>query len=244
MTSTLPISHELTLVIPVYNPIEGWEDTLISKYQDFSEAIGYRSPIILVNDGSSKDIAKAVAHIQSVLGLVFTYESYTPNRGKGAAIKHGSQVASTPLTLFTDTDFPYTVDSMVEVYRSLQRFGDVVIGHRPKVYYDEVPSFRTSLSKGLRWFNKILLGLPTDDTQCGLKGFDERGKRQLLTCKTSRFLIDLEFLLKTNHEKLTITPVEVALRPDIEFTKFNPTVLLKEVANFILLILRYRIFRF
>ncbi|MBK8625636.1 MAG: hypothetical protein IPN86_08810 [Saprospiraceae bacterium] len=107
-------------------------------------------------------------------------------------------------------------------------------------YYDDLSSLRTLLSKGLRWLNKLILNLPVNDTQCGLKAFDKNVRDLLIQCKTDRFLIDLELLLATNKAGYKITPVKVELRKDIIFSTFNSSVLLKEIHNFIKLVWIYR----
>ena len=89
--------------------------------------------------------------------------------------------------------------------------------------------------------NKIILNLPVNDTQCGLKAFDEEVKDILLDCATDRFLIDLELLMAVNKKSLSIIPVSVQLREDIDFTKFNASVLLKEVFSILKLIWKYRL---
>ena len=87
------------------------------------------------------------------------------------------------------------------------------------------------------------MGLPIDDTQCGLKAFDREVADIFIQCETDRFLIDLELLLAASRAKVTITPVNVSLRPDIDFTKFNSSVLFKELFNLFKLILKYRILK-
>jgi hypothetical protein len=75
------------------------------------------------------------------------------------------------------------------------------------------------------------------------QAFDADVKELLLKCETDRFLIDLELLLAVSAQKYQITPILVSLREDIDFTKFNSTVLLKEVFSFIRLIWKYRIIK-
>ncbi len=236
-----PLSTEISLVIPIYQPEKGWEDVLMERYDDFCNEIGADIPLILVNDGSPTDISGEVNRIKEKLGLKASYLSYPINRGKGGALKTASATTTTPYIMFTDIDLPYETVSMIDVYKAILQNGGIVAGFRQDKYYNDVSNFRTWLSKSLRKLNKIILGLPINDTQCGLKAYDQIGKDILLTCKTERFLIDLEFLLAANAKGLKITPVDVELRPDIVFTKFNPMVLMKEVVNFLELIWKYRI---
>jgi glycosyltransferase involved in cell wall biosynthesis len=236
-------SSNISLIIPIYQPKHGWEAILLDRYNAFCDVIQSDVTLIVVNDGSSYDLSKDFEHLKNILGAHVHIISYLTNRGKGGALKAGAAVSITPMAMFTDIDLPYTIDSMVAVYNALHTHGGIVAGHRHEGYYDDLSNFRTQLSKTLRKVNKFVLGLPINDTQCGLKAFDERSKDILLNCETERFLIDLEFLLAAHNDGVKITPVDVQLRPDIIFTKFNPAVLLKELVNFTKLLWRYRVIK-
>ncbi|MBC7885022.1 MAG: glycosyltransferase [Saprospiraceae bacterium] len=233
----------LSLIIPAYNPTDGWEDVFLRRYKEFCTAIPEQIPVVLVNDGSSKDISEGVRLLQRELKDNFHYVTYPDNRGKGGALKAGAVSVDSELFMFTDIDFPYSTESMVDVYQAIQAEQGIVTGYRQETYYTDLSNFRTLVSKALRWFNGAISGLPTNDTQCGLKAFDRTSKAILLSCKTDRFLIDLELLLAANNKKINIKPVLVHLRDNIVFTKFDATVLLKEVFSFLGLIIKYRIFR-
>ena len=71
---------------------------------------------------------------------------------------------------------------------------NVVIGVKDQSYYDHVPPLRRSISRVFRFFVRSLLRIPTDDTQCGLKGFDQVGKAVFLKTTIDRYLFDLEFV--------------------------------------------------
>lgn len=231
----------LSIILPVYNPPEKWADIIIDKYIALKQAIGVPCYLIVVNDGSTVDISQGVTSLKNNMDSTFQYVQYNHNKGKGAALKYGLQFVKTELTMFTDVDFPYTIESMVNMYTNLIQSGGLVTGFRQQSYYTDVNLFRTMLSKGLRLLNKLILNLPTNDTQCGLKAFDAQVIPYFLKCTTDRFLIDLELLLAVHAQRITIQPVEVHLRSDVSFTRFNPTVLLAELGNIITLIFRYRI---
>lgn len=232
---------DLLLIIPTFNPSEGWERIFKQRYEEVCDAIMMKIPVVLVNDGSSIDISNGVDYLREHLGAVFHYLHYPDNRGKGGALKHAVAAFESKLYIFTDIDFPYTAASMKQILETMRTKTGIVTGFREEAYYADVSLFRTILSKSLRAVNQVILGLPVNDTQCGLKAFDPTVAELLLACKTNRFLIDLELLLAVSRKKIEITPTKVMLRSDIDFTKFNSTVLLKEVFNFISLIFRYRI---
>ena len=78
---------------------------------------------------------------------------------------------------------------------------------------------------------KFVFRLPVSDSQARLKGFDESGKELFLQTKIDRFLVDLEFLARSN-KKVSVHPVLVSLRPGVVFTDFGIGILLSEIGNF------------
>ena len=238
--SSMSLQNECTLLVPAYNPSEGWELAFLEGYTNFCKAIDANIPVTLINDGSSNDISAGVSFLQEKIGKEFNYLSYPKNRGKGGALKFGAENSYASCIMFTDIDFPYRVESMKAVWLTSSKQPGIITGYREKEYYSDVSNWRTFLSKGLRILNKSILSLPVNDTQCGLKAFDNGVKEILLQCETDRFLIDLELLLAVNKKAIPITPVPVRLREDIDFTKFNSSVLLKELFNFIKILIKYR----
>ena len=239
--SSMSLQNECTLLVPAYNPSEGWELAFLEGYTNFCKAIEANIPVTLINDGSSNDISAGVSFLQEKIGKEFNYLSYPKNRGKGGALKFGAENSYASCIMFTDIDFPYRVESMKAVWLTSSKQPGIITGYREKEYYSDVSNWRTFLSKGLRILNKSILSLPVNDTQCGLKAFDNGVKEILLQCETDRFLIDLELLLAVNKKAIPITPVPVRLREDIDFTKFNSSVLLKEAFNFIKILIKYRL---
>jgi glycosyltransferase involved in cell wall biosynthesis len=235
-------SKELVLLVPVYNPSQGWELSFMSCYDDFCKSIGHSVPVVLINDGSTTDIQKDVDFLKEKYPDNFNYLSYQPNRGKGGALKYGVVHSKASRYMFTDIDFPYTIESMVRVKNAIDGSSGLVSGYRSQNYYADMSFSRVLLSKMLRKMNKWILGLPVTDTQCGLKAFDASAAEILLTCKTDRFLIDLEFMMALNKKKIKINPVPVELRSDITFSSFNAKILLRELGNFIRILIKYRIF--
>ena len=233
--------YDKVLLIPMYNPPSGWEQTFLERYDAFCVQLGYTIPVVLSNDGSTRDLKEETDFLQQQIGENFFCIHAEKNKGKGAALKSAASLLQADFYLFTDVDFPYSVESMVQVAGAVEKQGGIAMGVRQQTYYDDINAFRTYLSKILKWLNRLILQLPSNDTQCGLKAFDAEAKACLLQSKTNRFLIDLEFLLAAQNQKITIRPVEVRLRQDIQFTNFNSMVLVKELLNFIQIVFRYRL---
>ncbi|MEQ1745405.1 MAG: glycosyltransferase [Saprospiraceae bacterium] len=228
------------VVVPCYNPPEGWELALADNFTAFTTAISDLSGstgLIVVNDGSAANVNETA--VQRLRTLVPSAEvvSYEKNRGKGYALRQGVQTADADFVLVTDIDFPYTVASMRRVTEALLTEGGIAAGNRDTAYYAHVPVFRRWLSKGLRWLLRNVLRQPIDDSQCGLKSFDRAGKAIFLETTIDRFLFDLEFLMLANG-RVPVRPVPVELRPGVVFSSVGWKILLAEGGNFMRLFLR------
>jgi glycosyltransferase involved in cell wall biosynthesis len=193
--------------------------------------------LIVVNDGSSSEssglIFKRLSEILPEAKIIH----YAENRGKGHALRQGVVASDADFHLVTDADFPYTIESMRQVAATLLQHGGIAAGNRDTAYYANVPTFRRWLSKTLRWLLRNVLRQPVGDSQCGLKGFDNQGKKIFLETTIERFLFDLEFLMLANG-RVAITPVPVELREGVVFSKVGWKILATEGKNFLWLLLR------
>jgi len=222
---------DLQLVVPCYNPREGWGDLLVERFESLRGAIPKtKIGLVLVNDGSHAGLT--VDQLDKVLALDdVLFLQHASNLGKGAAIRTGVKACTAPLILMTDIDLPYTEASMLSVWDTLRARAGIVAGQRSSEYYVHVPFFRRMLSRMHRGIMKFIFRLSVSDSQAGLKGFDESGKEVFLETKIDRFLVDLEFLARSN-KRITVHPVPVSLRPGVVFTDFGIGILLSEIGNF------------
>jgi glycosyltransferase involved in cell wall biosynthesis len=196
--------------------------------------------LILVNDGSNID--HFIDEFEWLKGAEpeANIISYSPNKGKGYALRTGVALATAPMVIYTDIDFPYTIDGMYKAIEVLkQGETDIIAGVRSQEYYEQYPSDRKIISRLLKWGIRNILGLKVNDTQCGFKGFNEKGKAIFLSTQIYRFLFDLEFIfLASKRKDIRILAVPVFLRPDVKFSKVNLGVLLGESFNFISILFR------
>jgi len=228
-----------TIVLPCYNPLPGWENKVLEGYKAVVERTNAAPELIIVNDGSSKQISETGIRFLEDNIPHFRLEGYTVNKGKGAAVRYGVEKASNEIIIFTDIDFPYSSESFEKIWSLLQNGNDIVIGIKDKNYYNNVPEARIYISKILKRFSKLFLNIPVTDTQCGLKGFNAKGKAVFLSTTINRYLCDLEFVYKSykTTPRLNIVTQEIQLRNGIQFSKMNFKVLVKELFNFLKLII-------
>ena len=231
----------LTILLPCYNPPEGWQNQVINSMRILREELASEFSIIklvIVNDGSTSGINSDLKKEISERALPADFVEYEVNRGKGFALRQGAAVVDTEYCIYTDIDFPYEEESLVQMSRKLKEGNEVVLGHRGRDYYDKTPWFRKLISKTLRWILKTFLRLPTDDSQCGLKGYDKKGLQLFLETKIDRFLFDLEFIKMASKRKLKITTSDANLKPNIVFSKVNLKILMRESLNFVKVLFR------
>ena len=234
------IAATLDIILPCYNPEHNWTEHVIRRFELLSSQLEDIHPgLIIVNDGSGNINPADISHLKkSIPGLQWLDQSI--NRGKGAALRLGVSHSQANFIVFTDIDFPYTDESTLAVCRAiLDGNNDVVVGQRENVYYEQTPFHRKVISKLLRTFNKYVLRIPVNDTQCGLKGFNNRGRDIFLRTTVDRYLFDLEFLILAGSKKyhLHTLPLEVSLREGVTFSKLNSSILFTEGLNIFKIVL-------
>jgi len=234
----------IDFILPCYNPPEGWIEGIVSNFTKIQKEFGEENTrLIIVNDGSNSLEPQAVYTLRESIPSLMWIDMEV-NQGKGAALRTGVRASRGDLSVFTDIDFPYDHASLVKVTKSLmQKDADIVVGYRDEKYYDQTPGARKAVSRLLRWVNRHIFRLPVSDTQCGLKGFNRKGREAFLQTRINRYLFDLEFLLIAAGKKhqCKVLPEEVTLRPGVEFTTLNTWIYLTEIRNVLNLFIR-RIF--
>ncbi len=231
----------IDIILPCYNPPKNWEKVIVHNYDKLVKLLHqYQINIIIVNDGSSHNTTQD--HIEYLTENIqsFIYISYKENRGKGYALRKGVEKSTAKYVIYNDIDFPYTTDSICNIFTRLTRNVDIVVGNRGETYYKDVPTVRIVISKLLRTFNKLFLGMNISDTQCGLKGFNENGRKIFLQTTINRYLFDLEFVyLSSNNKDILIKPVNVTLKEGVVFTRMNIKILKQEGLAFTKLVIKH-----
>jgi glycosyltransferase involved in cell wall biosynthesis len=222
---------KLSIVLPCYNPDKNWLANILIRYNEIVKHLNnYSIDIIIVNDGSSENIDAKLAQAKNNLPNCQII-SYGVNKGKGYAIRKGVENADGDFIIYTDIDFPYTNESILEIINQLKN-NDIAIGIRGLSYYDSIPYHRALISKFLRLLIKTLLRIPTNDTQGGLKGMRNEVKQYFLQTEINRYLFDLEFICIAAKNKLNIALIPVVLNENTIVRKMNLKVISKEMINF------------
>lgn len=201
---------KVSLVIPAYNEGKIIQDTLrtvSAKLADLAEDY----EVILVDDGSTDDTAEAALNCRDPRVRL---ERYSPNRGKGRAVRTGMLAARGDIILCTDADLAYGVDVFgVMLDRFAASGADLVIGSRRlnDEGYRNYPPLRVFMSKCFGLLSRTISGLPYD-TQCGIKGYRREAARQIFSkCITDGFSFDFEALTRAEKLGLKVEQIPVSV---------------------------------
>lgn len=188
---------KISLVIPMYNESSIIEEAL-QTFSSYMSGTFEDWELIFVDDGSADDCGAAVlaAHEKDERIRLCRY---TPNRGKGHAVRTGVLAAQGDIILFTDCDNAYGTDAlgqMAGVFADSD--ADIVVGSRnlSKDGYEGYTFMRKFASKMYIKVISVAAGFKLSDSQCGIKGFrGDIAKKIFSNCEVDRFAFDLEVIM-------------------------------------------------
>lgn len=202
---------KLSVVIPVFNEAA----RILPTLERIFTYVGAHYPdyeVLLVDDGSTDDTAGLVQRQfghQPQLQIV----SYTPNHGKGYAVRSGGLRATGDVVLMTDADLSTPIEEIEKMLPLLDRGYDLVIGSRALAGSDirkRQPVYREG---GGKLFNLLvrLVVLPTfHDTQCGFKLFRREPLLPVLhQLQIEGFAFDVEIIALAVGRGLQVAEVPV-----------------------------------
>ncbi len=188
---------KISLCIPMYNEEAIVKETIDILTEYMKGRFGDEYEIILINDGSL-DRTESIVKERKAEGV--RYIGYTPNRGKGYAVRAGIAAAKGEVVMFTDCDLAYGTEVIGEFYEAFRKDPtlDVAVGSR-KIHprgYEGYSFIRKLASKTYRLLLRLFFGLTLSDSQCGCKAFRKRAADAIFPhCKIDRFAFDYEAIL-------------------------------------------------
>lgn len=210
-----PAAIDVSIVIPAYN-----EELRIAKtLHDLSAYLRpqpYSHEIVVVDDGSSDGTAALIKEQFPDVRLL----SYTPNRGKGHAVRLGMREAVGMYRFYYDADGSTPIPELAKTWPLFDEGADVVIGSRSLPHSDvqvHQNPLRETMGRIFNKFVKLLLWESFIDTQCGFKGFTARSAGLLFSRQQmDRFSFDAELLYLARKLGLEVreTPVLWRNSPD------------------------------
>jgi len=228
------LKKSLDIILPCFNPLDGWHKTVLKSYKLLSEKLSDTSiKVILIDDGSTINIQNEISFLQNEI-TNFSFIKLKQNFGKGYAIREGFKISTSENMIFTDIDFPYKESNLIEMFFKLQKGADFVIGIRQESYYKKVPFLRKYLSLSFKKLLKIIFRIPSTDTQAGLKAFSIKIKHIVLKTTVNRYLFDLELVkLASKDKNINFEYSKLELKDDIILSQMSFGILFKEFKNLI-----------
>ncbi len=209
-----------SLVFPAYNPGSILERTWRELVEFLKRAPG-EWEVLFVCDGCTDGTPARLAELARAESGRVRILSYTPNHGKGYAVRRGLEAARGQWRLFTDVDLAYGFEDVLRVAQALQAGAAVAIASR--AHAESLMVLPTRLqgyayrrhlqSLAFSALVRVLLPLRQRDTQAGLKGLSAAAAQIVLPgLSCDGFGFDCELLTVCQHYGLTIQEVPVCVR--------------------------------
>lgn len=212
----------LSIVIPCYNEGKEIKGSILTLLK-FMEKYTFEYEIVAVNDGSSdntKEILKSLAKENNKIKCV----SYSPNGGKGRAVKKGIEASSGEYILFMDADLSTDLSGIDTFLEKIVDY-DMVIGsrrHPDSVIPKPQGALRKFIGNSCVVITKALTGIKFNDTQCGFKGFNKKLAKVLVKKqKIFGWAFDVEYLYIATIKGYKITDIPIKWQND-EDSKVSP----------------------
>lgn len=185
----------LSVIMPAFRLEKVIADNVRRVYQLLNGKIPFE--IVVVDDGSGDGTGKAITAVADELGEAVRPLILDTNCGKGNALRRGFYISRGSHILLLDADLDLVPERIPDFFRVMEHDGaDIVIGSKrhPDSEID-YPFLRRVTSRVYYGLVKLLVGLPTTDTQTGMKLFRREALRWSFDrMLVKRFAFDLEML--------------------------------------------------
>lgn len=203
-------NEKISLVIPAYNEETIIADTIAQTMSFLSHR--FESFELIIADDGSTDKTKAI--VSSIKDPRLRLVSYSPNKGKGCAVRQGMLAAGGDYICYTDADLAYGLDAVGDILELLIDKGtQVALGSR-KLHadgYADYPPLRLLASRCFSFLTGLFAGFHYD-TQCGLKAFTAPAAKRVFTlCQTDGFAFDFEAIMLVKRLGLSISQLPVTI---------------------------------
>jgi glycosyltransferase involved in cell wall biosynthesis len=207
--------YKICVLIPTYNNAG-------SIGQVVSDISGYTTNILIVNDGSTDGTAELINGIPFVKSL-----SYSPNRGKGWALRQGFRFASDlgyRYAITIDSDGQHYADDLPSFVNDLKTNGDAIIMGARNMAQNSVPGKSSRGNKISTFWFQVETGVKMSDTQSGYRLYPIHllSRRKWITRK---YEFEIEVLVRSSWRGIAIrsVPVKVYYAPEAErVSHFRP----------------------
>jgi dolichol-phosphate mannosyltransferase len=203
---------ELSVIIPAYNEKEKILTT-IKHVRDIFNELGIGHEIIVVDDGSiDGTFEEATSEKFDNVKVV----GYKQNRGKGYAIKYGTNFVTKDVVTFLDADMeldPKQISILIEYMKKYN--ADIVVGSKrhPLSKIEYYPLARRFFSRMYNVVLRAMLQLNIRDTQAGFKLIKREAVQKIFPqMRVKRYAFDVEFLAYANRYNYKIVEAPIILK--------------------------------
>jgi hypothetical protein len=209
-----------SLIFPTFNPGPRLERTW-KEVERFLWQTAGSWEILFVCDGCTDGTAERLAELTHGCSNLVRTLSYTPNRGKGYAVRRGLRAARGAWRIFTDVDLAYGFADVLRLAQALWDGAEMAAASRTH------PDSRVVVPRHLQGYalrrhlqsrvfgflTRQLLPLTQHDTQAGLKGMTARMARLLLPhLSCDGFGFDCELLTACARFRVPVAEIPVCVR--------------------------------
>jgi len=172
---------KISVVIPAYNEADRIVRTLHQTLR-YLEKQADPSEIIVVSDGSTDNTQAVVESFPRADHVTLRVLAYSPNRGKGYAVRYGMLRARGDQVLFMDADYSVPIEEVEKGLELLAQGYDIAIASR--ALSDSVIEAHQNLMREISarvytLIQTLYLGIHYKDTQCGFKLFSQQVVKRL-----------------------------------------------------------------
>lgn len=200
----------LSVVIPVYN-----EEATLREIVAAVRAVPIDKEVVLVDDGSRDNSRAIIAELGRLPDVRVAL--HPENRGKGAALRTGFQMARGEIVVVQDADLEYDPSEYPHLIAPIVR-GDADVVYGSRYLVDERDPLRPRdrflhylVNRGLTWFSNLFTGLNLTDMETCYKCF----RRSVLTdvvIESRRFTVEPELTAKIARLPVRIWEIPIRYR--------------------------------
>jgi dolichol-phosphate mannosyltransferase len=206
----------LSIIVPTFNQA-GKISYSVEKIKQAVELSFANYELIVVNDGSTdntltilKDIATTDDHVRAI--------SYTPNRGKGYAVRKGVLDSQGDAVILLDGDLDISPDLIRDYVEKLSTSDLVIASKKHPDSRVRIPRSRAFLSRAFNFLIKATIGIAQTDTQAGFKvGKGDMMRTIFRDVSVNRYAFDVEFLAIAAVLHLKVQEMPVIMKIDQKF---------------------------
>lgn len=212
------------VIIPTYNN----QQTIVQVIQDVLE---YAHDVIVVNDGATDSTPLLLKQFEGKVDIV----SYSPNRGKGIALRTGikrAQERNFRYAITIDSDGQHFADDIPLFLQKIEEEPDSLIVGARNLHQENMPKKNTFGNKFSNFWFQFQTGINLPDTQSGYRLYPIQ-KIKNTRYFTSKYEFEIEVMVKAAWRGIRVNSIPIKVfyaegdkrvshfRPGKDFTRIS-----------------------